>query len=105
MRTRYNKEHQQKYRSQSHVKLKRAKQFKELRWERKRLLIEALGGKCVDCGFSGHMSALDFDHVNPEDKEFQIAYGLQSHSYEKLLHEASKCVLRCANCHRIKTYS
>lgn len=30
------------------------------------------GGKCENCGYNENISALDFHHINPEDKEFQL---------------------------------
>ena len=56
---------------------------------------------CVDCGFSGHPDALEFDHVSG-DKAFTIS----THMYKgwlDILDEMEKCEIRCANCHRIKT--
>lgn len=72
----------------------------------KRMLIDARGGKCVDCGYNAHLAALDFDHVDPTKKEFNIGslLGKRSYDYLNLLMEAEKCVIRCANCHRIKTH-
>lgn len=70
---------------------------------RKRKLVDELGGKCVDCGYSAHLAALDFDHVDPKTKSFNIGQKLSNSPYYELLEEARKCVIRCANCHRIKT--
>lgn len=76
----------------------------------KRLLINHLGGKCIDCGFNAHLAALDFDHLNPEEKKFTIGPKLSQYIFEKkgtmeeLFEEVEKCVIRCANCHRIKTH-
>lgn len=70
----------------------------------KRQLIDSLGGKCVDCGYSAHLAALDFDHVDPKTKTKGIGQMLPADSIEYILVEASKCVIRCANCHRIKTH-
>ncbi len=69
----------------------------------KRWLVDYLGGKCVDCGYSAHLAALDFDHVDPSEKRFTISGKMNQYDLECLLLEAKKCVLRCANCHRIKT--
>lgn len=61
-------------------------------------LIEYKGGKCQICGYNKCISALEFHHVNPEEKDFGISG--QSRSFEKLKNEVDKCVLVCANCHR-----
>lgn len=62
-----------------------------------------LGGKCVDCGFSGHPVAFDFDHKDPAQKEFKIS-GNYIFRWVELVKELNKCVLRCCRCHRIRHY-
>ena len=56
---------------------------------------------CADCGFNGHPAALDFHHASG-DKDFQIGGNAASHSWATVLREAAKCVVLCANCHRIR---
>lgn len=59
------------------------------------------GGKCEICGYDKNMSALEFHHNNPEEKDFEIDIRHFSNtSIEKLKNELSKCILVCANCHR-----
>jgi hypothetical protein len=58
---------------------------------------------CVDCGYNAHHIALDFDHKDPTEKRFSISQKMQK-SKAQLLIEIDKCVVRCANCHRIKTW-
>lgn len=65
--------------------------------------VKYLGGKCVDCGFSGHPVAFDFDHMNPAEKEFKIS-GKYIFRWSELQKELKKCQLRCSNCHRIRHY-
>ena len=77
---------------------------KKQRVELKRKLVYMLGGKCIDCGYSSHLAALDFDHKEPEFKSFGIAVGLCSYPENDVIMEAHKCELRCANCHRVKTH-
>lgn len=55
---------------------------------------------CVDCNESNPL-VLDFDHQR--DKLFCIKEKTDSMSWDKLQEEISKCKVRCANCHRIKT--
>ena len=67
--------------------------------QRKRDLIEMLGGKC-DCGYNKCLSALQFHHKNPEDKIFGLTLNnLWSKKWEIIVEEAKKCKLMCANCH------
>lgn len=59
------------------------------------------GGKCEYCGYNENLAALEFHHINPEDKEFQIDMRAFSNtSLESLEKELGKCKLLCANCHR-----
>lgn len=57
---------------------------------------------CVDCGYSANPVALDFDHVDPATKRFTIAMS-GNRQWTQVLDELAKCVVRCANCHRIRS--
>ena len=71
------------------------------KYREKKLEIQDLkqGLKCAKCGYDRCGAALDFHHINPEEKEFTIGKH-RSKSKENLLKEISKCVCLCANCHR-----
>jgi hypothetical protein len=55
---------------------------------------------CVDCGES-RKPCLDFDHV--KGKKHKAISEMMDRSLSTLKKEIAKCVVRCANCHRIKT--
>lgn len=56
---------------------------------------------CVDCGEDNPV-VLEFDHVG--DKTSNVADLIsQRSSVSRLKNEMSRCEVRCANCHRIKT--
>ncbi len=57
---------------------------------------------CVDCGEKDPL-VLEFDHMR--DKFKAISRMRSDNSFEKLKTEVSKCQVRCANCHRRKTFS
>lgn len=57
---------------------------------------------CTDCGYKEHPAALQFDHVDPSKKAFQISISFMR-NWESILAEIAKCVVRCANCHAVKT--
>jgi uncharacterized Zn finger protein len=59
--------------------------------------------KCTACGFS-HPAALDFHHEDPSKKEANIHRLLQNGQNAKLQKELEKCIVLCANCHRIHHY-
>lgn len=68
---------------------------------RKSELVKLLGGKCSICGYDKNYAALEFHHVNPADKKFQLdARHISNTSKELLLEEVKKCVLVCSNCHK-----
>ena len=73
---------------------------KRRRIRRKAHLVEAAGGQCADCGYAGVTAAFEFHHREPASKEF--ALGDFSGALARLLSEAAKCDLLCANCHRIR---
>ena len=60
---------------------------------------------CIDCGEEDPI-VLDFDHIERETKFKGVARMLSGHySWKSLLKEIAKCEIRCANCHRRKTYT
>ena len=69
--------------------------------KRKTDLISIFNSKCCLCGFDSFQEALEFHHVNPNEKEFTVMGTSQtSKALEKQIPEVKKCVLLCANCHR-----
>lgn len=65
----------------------------------KRRAVEYLGGKCITCGYSKSLAALDFHHRNENEKEWPPS-RLMSYRWEVVKKEIEKCDLLCANCHR-----
>lgn len=57
---------------------------------------------CVDCGYNKHFSALDIDHVNGKTSHIHKLKSIKAIQAEIKKHD---CVVRCANCHRIKSYN
>lgn len=88
-----------------HVRaLGRAAQQKAI--ERRREVVAAIktASGCVDCGFNAHFAALDFDHIDRQEKCKTVSW-LVSHGapMQQILDEIEKCEVVCANCHRIRT--
>ena len=78
---------------------------RSLRRRKKQKLVELFGGKCIDCGYGAHWAALQFDHLDPAQKKFNISGGAGiAKKWNTLVEEARKCELVCANCHAIRTY-
>jgi 5-methylcytosine-specific restriction endonuclease McrA len=65
----------------------------------KRILVDEAGGRCVLCGYDRYLGALEFHHVNPSEKSFQLGMGGLTRSIASMRAEAAKCVLLCSNCH------
>jgi 5-methylcytosine-specific restriction endonuclease McrA len=59
--------------------------------------------KCTICGFN-HPAALDFHHEDPTKKEGNIHRFVSNGQFKKVYEEITKCVVLCANCHRIHHY-
>lgn len=69
--------------------------------KRKSDLIKVFHSKCCICGFDAYQEALEFHHVNPEEKSFGLTdSNAVTKALSKQLEEAKKCILVCANCHR-----
>lgn len=56
--------------------------------------------KCTVCGFA-HTAALDFHHVDPSKKEYSVNRLISNKQFVKAYEEIKKCIVLCANCHRI----
>jgi hypothetical protein len=67
----------------------------------KRILVEEAGGACVLCGFDAHPAALEFHHLEPAEKKFELSTGGVTRAIAALREEARKCVLVCSNCHAL----
>jgi hypothetical protein len=72
--------------------------------KRKDELIDYFGRKCVDCGVIGSTCIYDFHHKDAKTKKQSVS-SLLLYSWKSVLKEAKKCVLICANCHRIRHFN
>jgi len=62
-----------------------------------------LAHPCVDCGEREPL-LLDFDHIDKEQKKFEISYiTRRGRSLKELIREIGLCAVRCAHCHRRRT--
>ena len=59
---------------------------------------------CVHCGnnFSDNPQVLDFHHVDPKTKNVSYFFRTSYNQFNKVLKEIKKCIVLCANCHRIE---
>ena len=71
--------------------------------QRKKELVQLLGGCCSKCGYSKNLAALCFHHKY--DKKFKLdSRTLSNVKLDKLKAEAEKCTLLCHNCHMEEHY-
>jgi Zn ribbon nucleic-acid-binding protein len=58
---------------------------------------------CVDCGYSAHSAALQIDHNGKKVADISLLRSSIKRMEAEI--QAGKCVVRCANCHAIKTWA
>lgn len=74
----------------------RLKNFRKLR---KLAILQGFGGKCQCCGYNKCVQALEFHHLNCNNKEFSIS-TIMNKNWNEIKNELKKCICVCANCHR-----
>jgi hypothetical protein len=57
------------------------------------------GGKCQKCGYNKCPDALEFHHLDPNEKDFEIS-SVRKYDFSLVQNELDKCLLLCSNCHR-----
>ena len=77
----------------------RKKKYKKLR----AIIIKAKNVPCADCGEKYPYYVMDFHHVDPSKKNFTMnKHG--NRGIEVILAEIEKCIVLCANCHRMREH-
>ena len=61
--------------------------------------IKYKGEKCISCNYNEYAGALEFHHLDSEEKEFEIS-NRKNYNFELIKKELDKCILLCSNCHR-----
>lgn len=73
--------------------------FNNRRKKRRKEFLDTLGGKCDSCGA---IDGLQFDHIDPKTKKFNISKKIDA-PREIIIEELKKCKILCESCHRKKT--
>lgn len=76
----------------------------ELRREKKIKMVVYKGGKCEKCKLKlqdTHPAVFEFHHIDPNEKDKSFV-KIKNWSWNKIKKELDKCMLLCANCHRIE---
>ena len=71
---------------------------------KKQRAIDFMGGKCQDCKGTFPSPVYDFHHLDPSEKEHNLGNIMRRKNFSTIEKELSKCVLLCANCHRIRHF-
>lgn len=66
----------------------------------KKQMVDYKGGSCQMCGYKKYMGALEFHHIDPKQKDFNLSRMKQYTFNDKVTNELDKCILVCSNCHR-----
>jgi len=73
-------------------------------WRRrtKERMVKSFGNKCSVCDNTYPQEIFEFHHLKPETKEFNLG-RIRSNcfSWERIVIELRKCIMVCANCHRL----
>lgn len=82
--------------------LKRNKKLEHLDYNESKQIIQSLKNNgCAICGYNKSQDALEFHHINQEDKKFRVGKDfIRGHCNKKIAIELNKCMLLCSNCHR-----
>lgn len=66
----------------------------------KQWALDYKGNKCKYCNYDKCIEALEFHHIDPNEKDFSISDRDIKLDWEEIKKELDKCVLVCSNCHR-----
>lgn len=96
--SKYSSQRNKKDRVKNNQNAKRRRNIKKEFW------IKKFGNKCNDCQQTFSSCVYDFHHLDPTVKEFDPGRVLYSNKPLADI-ELEKCILLCANCHRLRHQS
>lgn len=77
--------------------------YQKTRYDKRRELLEKMaGGSCSTCGSD---ASLQFDHIDPKTKLFNLSGAHLNRKWQTVLEEFHKCQLLCRSCHMKKTWN
>jgi len=80
---------------------KQCEKVKKWRRNTKAKMIHAMGDGCQICGYNKCNDALDFHHLDPNEKEFGFGkLRANPQAAYKIANELKKCILLCSIHHR-----
>ena len=96
------------YKHRKHYRKLQNAARKKRRQKSKAALISYKGGECEHCNVSyPYDGVYEFHHTDPTKKDFSISDALDRNigalsNHKEILKELDKCLMLCANCHRIE---
>jgi hypothetical protein len=91
----YSRKHYEANREEIKLKTKGVRAKEKAKWRAHKATL-----KCTNCGFD-NPAALDFHHEDPKDKKDSVWRLVNNGQFAMAYEEMKKCVVLCANCHRI----
>jgi hypothetical protein len=98
----YHKEHSRKYYEKNKEKVKASSAATRARGKEKWDLYKG-SLHCARCP-EEHIACMDFHHIDPSEKEYEVSKLVSNGMYTKAYKEIKKCIVLCANCHRKHHY-
>lgn len=86
--------------NKDYLKKQALKRRSVVREEWVKLLAELEMNKCSKCGYDKCFAAIDYHHIKPEEKKYNMAHIMRKKVREEYLRELEKCIALCSNCHR-----
>lgn len=62
--------------------------------------LEYKGNSCLVCNYNKYYGALEFHHLDPNEKDFSIGSVKLYQFNDNIKKELDKCVVLCSNCHK-----
>lgn len=80
---------------------KSSEAVKKWRQVTKQRMVDSFGSRCGICGYDKCNNALEFHHLNPEEKELTFGHITACPvGWNKIVIELRKCICVCSNCHK-----
>lgn len=91
----YSRKHYEANKEEIKAKTKGVRAKEKAKWRAHKSTL-----KCTNCGFN-NPAALDFHHEDPSNKKDSVWRLVNNGQFAAAYEEMKKCVVLCANCHRI----
>ena len=91
----YSRKHYKNNKEKVKAKTKGVRAKEKAKWQTHKATL-----KCTNCGFD-NPAALDFHHEDPSTKHDSVWRLVNNGRFAAAYEEMKKCIVLCANCHRI----